>query len=238
MGSRTPSTPKPGTQTIKASKAPPRDLPVRLEIGAGKARVVRTGHATVTDDTFRFRTGRTGEQGADFFVHLRYDELASVVLDPSAASLTLTAADDKVYRVHIGKHAPAWKEYMQPPAGRLASLGITAKTRLLLLPLPDEELADEIEAGVPGASAVDDSVADLEMIVFGAEHKADLARLKDLAARLKRPGGVLWIVLPQSSRTIADADVDRAGATLGLLRTGTMALSRAYKALRLFATAA
>src|SRR3954468_15396091 len=118
MGSRTPSTPKPGTQTIRASKAAPRDLNVRVEIGAGKARVVRTGRATLTDDTFRFRTGRTGEQGADFFVHLRYDEIVSVALDPSAVSLTVTAADDTVYKVHIGKHAPAWKDYMRPPAGR------------------------------------------------------------------------------------------------------------------------
>jgi hypothetical protein len=233
MGSRTPSTPKPGTQTIRASKTPPRDLHVRVEIGAGKARVVRTGRATLTDETFRFRTGRTGDQGADFFVHLRYDEIASVVLDPSAVSLTITAADDKVYKVHVGKHAAAWKEYMRPPAGRLATLGITAKTRLLLLPLPDEELTDEIEAGVPGAAAVDDSVADLEMIVFGAEHKADLARLKGLAARLKRPGGILWIVFSASSRTIGEDDIDRSGAALGLLRTGTIALSRTYRAFRL-----
>jgi hypothetical protein len=29
---------------------------------------------------------------------------------------------------------------------------MTKKTRLLLLPLPDEELTDEIEAGFPGAA--------------------------------------------------------------------------------------
>ena len=66
-----------------------------------------------------------------------------------------------------------------------------------------------------------------------AEHRADLARLKALAARLKRPGGVLWIVFPVSSRTNVDGDIDKAGAALGLLRTGTIALSRAYKAFRL-----
>jgi hypothetical protein len=237
MGSRTPSTPKPGTQTIRPAKTPPRDLNVRVEIGTGKSRVVRTGHATLTDDTFRFRTGRTGEQGADFFVHLRYDELVSVVLDHSAASLTLTGADDTVYKVHIGKYAPAWKEYMRPPGGRLESLGITAKTRLLLLPLPDEELTDEIEAAVPGASAVEDSVVGLEMILLGAEHKADLTRLKELAARLKRPGGVLWVVFPASSRTIKEGDIDRAGAPVGLVATGSIAVSRAYKALRLVVAA-
>jgi hypothetical protein len=71
------------------------------------------------------------------------------------------------------------------------------------------------------------------VIFFGAEHKADLARLKELAARLKRPGGLLWIVFPASSRTIGDDDIDRAGAALGLLRAGSMAVSRAYKAFRL-----
>jgi len=232
MGSRTPSTPKPGTQTIRSPKTAPRDLNVRVEIGTGKARAIRTGRATLTDDTFRFRTGRTGDEGADFFVHLRYDEIASVVVDPSAASLTITA-DDTVYKVHVGKHAPAWKEYMRPPAGRLAALGITAKTRLLLLPLPDEELTDELEAAVPGASAVDDSVGDLEVIFAGAEHRADLARLGALAARLKRPGGMLWVVFPATSRTVGEDDIGKAGAALGLVRAGGMNLSRAYRAVRL-----
>ena len=177
MGSRTPSTPKPGTQPISGKKAAPRDLNVRLELGTGKQRIDRSGRATLTETTLRFRTGRTGDQGADFFVHVPYDELASVVVDPSAVSLTLTTTEGTVYRLHIGKHAPAWKEYLKRPLGRLALFGVTPKTRLALLPLPDTEFADEIEAYVPGAGAVPDSVTGLQLIFFGAQHKADLLRL-------------------------------------------------------------
>jgi hypothetical protein len=237
MGSRTPSTPKPGTQTIRARKEAPRDLNVRLEIRTGKERTVRNGPATLTEDTFRFRTGRTGDQGADFFVHLRYADIVSTVLDPSKASLTVTAADDTVYKIHIGKHAAAWKEYMKPPASRLSQFGISRKTRLLLLPLPDEELTDEIASAIPGAAEVSDEVVDLETIFFGAEHKADLARLQALAARLKRPGGAVWIVYPETSRHLSEADIDRAAGGLGLLRLSTLDVSRGYRAARLSFTA-
>ncbi len=233
MGTRTPSTPKPGTQAIRAKKAAPRDLNVRIEVGAGKGRIARSGRATLTDDTFRFRTGRTGDQGADFFVHLRYEELASVVIDPSAASLTLTARDGALYKIHIGKHAPAWKDYMRPPAGRLSALGVKPGARVLLVAVADEELADEIEACVPGASAVADDVSGLESIVVGAEHPADLGRLAGLATRLQRPGGVLWVVYPSASRTLTAETIGKVAAAAGLVRGGTVAISRDHAALRL-----
>ena len=74
MGTRTPSTPKPGTQAIRGKKAAPRDLNVRIEIGSGKGRIERAGRATLTDDTLRFRTGRTGDQGADFRTNGAFQE--------------------------------------------------------------------------------------------------------------------------------------------------------------------
>ena len=232
MGSRTPSTPKPGTQAIRGRKVAPRDLNVRIEVGSGKDRIERSGRATLTDDTLRFRTGRTGDQGADFFVHLRYDELASVAIDPGAASLTLTARDGAVYKIHIGKHAPAWKEYLRPPAGRVSALGVRPGARVLLVAVADEELADEIEACVPGAGAVADDVGELESIVVGAEHPADLGRLAGLAARLQRPNGVLWVVYPSTLRTLTGETIGKVAAAAGLVRGGSVAISRDHHALR------
>lgn len=237
MGSRTPSTPKPGTQAIRPKKSAPRDLNVRIESGSGKQRIDRTGRATLTEDTFRFRTGRTGDQGADFFIHVRYDELASVVLDANATSLTLTTEEGVVYRLVVGKHAPEWKEYMKVPEGRLALFGVTPKTRLLLLPLPDLDLADEIEACVPGCTAVPDHVTGLHLIFFGAEHKADLLRLAQHAKRLKDPGGALWVVYPTSSRGLTEEQVAKAGADAGLVRGSAIVISRDYEALKLFVRA-
>jgi len=233
MGSRTPSTPKPGTQAIRGKKAAPRSLNVRLETGKGKARVVRLGVAVVTDEELRFRTLRTGQDGADFFVHLRYDELASVEVEPGGGALILTAKVGETYVVHLGKHAPAWKEYLKGPPSRLAVFGVTRSSRLALLHLPDEELSEEIEACVPGAGAVADHVTGLELIFVGAEHKADLDRLGAIALRLKRPGGALWVVYPTSSRGLTEAEVAHAGRKAGLLHTGTVELSRKYQALKL-----
>ena len=233
MGSRTPSTPTPGTQAPRTKKSAPRDLNVRLEQGSGKDRIDRGGRATLTETTFRFRTGRSGDQGADFFVHLDYDDLKSVVLDANAVSLTLTTNDGRVYKVIVGKHAPAWQEYLQKPAGRLALFGVTPKPRLLLLRLPDLELADEIAAMIPTATTVADHVTGLAMIFVGAEHKADLRRLGALGARL-RPGGALWVVYPTSSRGLTEEQVAQAGLDAGLVRGSAIVISREYEALSLF----
>jgi len=236
MGSRTPSTPKPGTERIRRKKEAPRELNVRFEQGTGKQRIERFGRATLTDTTFRFRTGRTGDQGADFFVHLDYDELASVVLDASAVSLTLTTTEGAVYRVHVGKHAPAWKDYLKPAPGELALFGVTPKTRVALLPLPDSDLADQIEACVPGASAVPDDTTDLQMIFLGAERKEDLRSLATHARRLA-PGGIVWVVYPTASRGLTEDQVDKAGAAVGLQSGSAIVLSRHHEALKLFRVA-
>lgn len=233
MGSRTPSTPKPGTERIRRKKEAPRELNVRLEQRTGKRRTEHFGHATLTDTMFRFRTGRTGDQGADFFVHLAYDELASVALDASGASLTLTTTDGTVYRVHVGKHAPAWKDYLKPPAGQLALFGLKPGMRVALYPLPDAALADEIEACVPGAGAVPDETTGLEMIFFGAERREDLRALATQARRLD-PRGILWVVYPTSSRGLTEEQVVKAGAAAGLHSGTAVVLSRHHEAVKLF----
>ena len=233
MGTRTPSTPKPGTQAIRGKKAAPRDLNVRIEVGSGKGRIERSGRATLTDDTLRFRTGRTGDQGADFFVHLRYDELASVVIDPSARVADADGARRRRLQDPY-RQARARLEGLScgRPLGRLSALGVTPGARVLLVAVADEELADEIEACVPGASAVADDVGGLESIVVGAEHPADLGRLAGLAARLQRPSGVLWVVYPSASRTLTVETIGKAAAAAGLVRGGTVAISRDHHALR------
>jgi hypothetical protein len=233
VGTRTPSTPKPGTQAIRAKKQAPRDLNIRLERGSGKERIDVRGRATLTDTTFRFRTGRTGDQGADFFVHLPYDDLTSVELDASAASLTIEDKDGNVYRLHIGKHAPGWKEYMRKPDGRLTLFGVTPKTRLLVLPLPDSDFADELEACVPGASSVSDDTDNLQTIFFGAEHVADLKRIATLAARLSRPHGNLWVVFPTGRRGLDESQIAKAAAAAGMLRSRAIVLSKEYEVLEL-----
>lgn len=234
MGSRTPSTPKPGTQAVRPKKNAPRDLNIRIEIGTGKQRVERNGRITLTEDTLRFHTGRTGDQGADFSLQAKYETFDSVELEANGASLTIKTNEGQTYRLHVGKHAPQWKEYLQKPESRLALFGVNPKTRLQLLPLPDFDLADEIEACVPGASAVPDHATNLAMIFFGAEHKQDLRRLGPIAERL-RPGGGIWVVYPTSSRGLTEEEVAKAGADVGLIRGATIVISRDFEALKLLA---
>src|SRR4030095_4188264 len=96
--------------------------------------------AVLTDEELRFRTGRTGREGADFNLHLRYEEIARVVLSPEVASLTVTTQGGTDHTFHSGKHAPAWKEMIEARPGVLSVLGVRADTRFALTYLPDEEL--------------------------------------------------------------------------------------------------
>ena len=72
-----------------------------------------------------------------------------------------------------------------------------------------------------------------DMIFMGIEHKADLRRLGDVAARVRRPGGVVWIVFPQGSRVVGTLEISTAARPIGLVAAGTYELSRTHTALRL-----
>src|SRR5207249_3016269 len=112
MGSRNPSSPKEEPRT-RGKRRAPTDLNCRLEMGHGKDRVVRAGLAVITDDELRFRTGRTGRDGRDFFVHVALGDVRSVALAPSGMAITVTPAEAEAFTLHLGKHAPAWKQLVE-----------------------------------------------------------------------------------------------------------------------------
>ena len=233
MGVRTPSSPRGETTPLRARKQAPRDLNCKLETGQGRARVLRTGVAVLTDDELRFHTGRTGREGADFFVHLRYRDLASIALDPTGEALVLTTVEGAQYTLHVGRYASAWKERMARRPRPLDVFGISAGMRVAVDFLPDEELAAEIEACVPGAGAVPADAVGLDVLFVGAEHPADLRRLPEHAQRIKRPGGALWVVHLVGPRGPGEGKIVAAGRAAGLVAAGVVVLSRAHSALRL-----
>lgn len=237
MGSRSPSTAEPNdSPAFRGKKPAPRDLTCKLEMGRGKARIARTGAAVLTEDELRFRTGRTGKDGKDFSVHVRFEDVVELVLEASGVSLTVTPREGEPFTLHVGKHAPAWKTIMEVKTSRLDDLGIKPKTRVAVVGVPDPELVAEIDGRVPGASEVAPGVLGLDVIVAGAEHRADLARLGELARRLRRPGGVLLVVHPNDVRGVTLLDVGVAArAAGGLVESGSVEISRTHSALRLVA---
>jgi hypothetical protein len=238
MGSRTPSTPKPTDVRPKGKKPPPRELHCRVEVGRGKDRAVRTGLAVLTDEELRFRTGRTGREGRDFNLHLRFDALKAITIAPGGGALRLTPIEGEEVLIHLGKHAPAWKEIMTERPGPLDVYGVKPRTRLAALAIPDEALAAELAQ----RAAPEDAVA-LDLIFVGAEHRADLARLGELAKRIKRPGGALWVVYPAGpaapagARGLTPGDIAAAGRAAGLIEGTTLVVSRTHEAVKLVAAA-
>jgi hypothetical protein len=231
MGSRTPWSPDGGEPPARGKKRPPRDLNVKLTTGRGKERVVRNGRAVLTEEELRFRTGRTGRDGADFNLHLSYDEIARVVLLPDGASFTVTMKDGVDHTFHVGKHAPAWIEIIEARPNVLSVLGIGADTRFAVTYVPDEELGAAL-----AARAQQEDAAELDLLFVGATHRSDLAHLQESARRLRRPGGALWVVYPVGTRGLDESDVAVAGRAAGLVAAGAVTLSRAYEALKLVVT--
>jgi hypothetical protein len=228
MGSRKPWSPDGGEAPARGKKKAPRDLNVKLDMGRGKGRVVRSGRAVLTEEELRFHTGRTGREGADFNLHLRYEEIARVVLLPDGASLTVTTQDGTDHTFHVGKHAPAWKEMVEARPGVLSVLGVRADTRFASTYLPDEEL----QAALASRAQPEDA-AELDLLFVGAAHPSDLARLRELARRVRQRGGALWVVYPVGTRGLDESDVAAAGRAAGLVAGAAVTISRAYEALKL-----
>jgi hypothetical protein len=235
MGVRSPDLPTGDTTPHRGPKKPPRDLNCKLETGQGRSRTVRAGVAVLTDDELRFHTGRTGREGADFFVHLRYCDLAEVVVAAAGGVLELTTTEGERYRLHVGRYAAAWKELMAQPPRQLDLFGITARMRVAVDFMPDEELAAEIEACVPGAAAVPGDAVGLDALFVGVEHPADLKRFAEHARRIRRPDGALWVIYTPGPRRLAAEKILAAARAAGLHEAGVVVLSRDHEAIRFLA---
>jgi hypothetical protein len=229
MGTRSPDAPD-AAAPRRGKKAVRRDVRCKAQIGRGAARVVRSGVAALCPDELRFHTGRTGRQGEDLFVHIRFEHIARLVADgPAGTLLVVTAEGDEVI-FHLGRLAVPWKQIIEERPDLLRELGVDARSRVAVVAVDDELLLSELSARVPGFA---DSAGDgLDVLFAGAEHRADLARLPALAARVRR-GGVVWVVYPQGSRTIEEDEIVAAGRAAGLVDGGTVELSPGRQAMKL-----
>src|SRR5262249_38607245 len=128
---------------------------------------------------------------------------------------------------HLGRAAEEWRQRIVGRPGRLGGLGIGPRARVALIGVVDDELEAEL------AGRVGDAVeSELDVILAGAPHPADLPRLGALAGRLPS-GGVLWAVSPAGARTPGERAIAAAGAAAGLAPGDTVELTRTLRALRL-----
>jgi hypothetical protein len=205
VGARNPDGPK---KSDKPAKRRRRDASIHVRI-AGEE---RRGQAALGDDELHFHTGRTGRTGKDFSLRVRYDEIKTLVADEAKGTLTVTTEETEVVLL-LGRLAGDWKEQIEnrPTIARL--FGLTKRSRVAFSGVDDEELATIL----PAASAD----GELDAAFIGAGHRADLARVGELAPRLKT-GGTLWVVVAPGGAvrkdlpTVARAAGLAEGATIEL----------------------
>ena len=231
MGVRSPDTPK-DTVKPRGKKAAPRELSCRVESGRGATRISRKGLAALGGEELRFHTGRTGRNGKDFFLHVRYDDISAIVVDAHSGTMTVTASEHPdAITYHLGKHAGDWKKLIEERPTTVDELGVKPGSRLALVGIDDDELLALLNERVRAIAG--DTDEDLHMLFVGVEHRADLAQLGGLARRVRRPNGVVWAVYSTKARTLTEPEIAAAGRAAGLVDGGIVDLSRTRKALRL-----
>jgi hypothetical protein len=184
--------------------------------------------AVLGPEELHFHTGRTGREGEDFVLHLRYDDITALRADGPAGTLTVATGDEGEVVLQLGRLAVAWKAWIDERPSVLRDLGLTPKSRVAWVGVDD----DVMEQALGGLEQTD--LGDgLDAMFAGAEHRADLARLEALAQRVRPDGGVLWVVVPAESRVIAEAELAAAARALGLALGRTVELPPGRRAFRL-----
>lgn len=225
MGTRSPDSPDEHEARPRGRKAPPHSTGCKAQVGRGP---LRRGTATLAGEELRFHTGRTGKEGTDFAVHLRYDEITALEADGPKGLLTVTTAEHGPIVFHLGRIAVKWKEIIEADRpDLLRDLDVGPKARVALVAIVDELLEQAFAARAEASPA-----EPVDVLFAGAEHRADLAQLPSLATRL-RPGGFIWLVFAEGSRAITQDQIAAAARGAGLVTGRTVELSPGRLALRL-----
>lgn len=212
MGVRNPD--GPGPSAARRGKKPVRlDASCKVQIG----KVVRSGVAVLTPEELRFNTGRTGREGEDFFVHFRLEQITSLSADGHAGTLTVASADEGPVVFRLGRLAVEWKRIIDERPDLLRDLGVSPKSRVGIVSVDDETLESALKGRIRDLFGDGSDADGLDFLFAGAEHRADLGRLAALAARVRRPGGVIWLVHPAKSRNLPEPEIQSAARAAGLV---------------------
>lgn len=139
----------------------------------------------------------------------------------------LVLADGTRFTLGVGL-ADRWAEAILNPPGRLDKLGVKPGQRIGVLNLDDP--AFEAELAARQAPVADH--AGLDLLFYGADSGAELARIPDLIPVLAEKGA-LWIVSRKGKTAgVKDTDVFAAARPAGLTDTKVCAFSETLTALR------
>jgi hypothetical protein len=155
------------------------------------------------------------------------------VFDGEALTAVRTDGADLVIgqaRFTLGeKPAAAWADAILNPKGRLEKLGVKPGQRIAVVNLDDPDFAAELAARI----APTEETSGIDLVFYGADNAADLARIGDLLPRLAGRGAIWVVSLKGVHSQVKDVEVMAAAKRVGLVDNKVCAYSDTRTAMRL-----
>jgi len=133
-------------------------------------------------------------------------------------------------RFELGPYAEKWEEKIRSPRSLLDKLGVKPDSCVAVIGVTDEAFVAQLRERI-GKTPREKKPRDCDFVFYGADKKADLARLKALAKLLKKNGAV-WVVYPKGQKEITENDVLAAGKPAGLGDVKVCSFSPTHTALK------
>lgn len=130
----------------------------------------------------------------------------------------------------LGEHAEKWAHAILHPKSVLEKLGIKPGLKVSAVNLPKDQVMTDACKGA--AEFSDDKVLrDSDVIFYGTDTAADLAKMKKLIPFIES-NGALWIVYPKGQKEITELQVLNAGRAAGLFDVQVVSYSATHTALK------
>jgi hypothetical protein len=130
----------------------------------------------------------------------------------------------------LGDHAEKWAHKILHPKSTAEKLGIKTGLTISTFAIADGNVMKDLRA--TAASFSDTKVLrNSDLIFFGAQKTAQLARVRKLASSVAR-AGALWIVYPKGKQEITQLQVIEAGRQAGLVDVKVVSFSASHTALK------
>ncbi len=174
------------------------------------------GRAELETDYVLFR--------GDFRVKLPLASVTAVSVKSGVLSL---AGPDGTLTLAVGEKAARWAAQIGSPKSRLEKIGIKPGDRVSVLGVDDATVVDELKAA--GADVSTRARNDSDVIFFGVETGADLARFAACADAIKADGAV-WAIRRKGQAAASEAMTMAAGKAAGLVDVKVVRFSETHTA--------
>jgi len=165
---------------------------------------------------------------------LKIPHKAITKLDADAGALRVTFPEGTAV-FELGPAAAKWAEKIRNPPSLLDKLGVKPDMRVAVLGIDDESFLEQL-AGRTADVARRTPKKDTEIVFFGADDVAELARLEKLRGYLT-PAGAIWVVhMKGKGAAFKDTDVFAAAKQAGLVDVKVASFSATHTAEKLVVT--